>query len=81
MGEAGQNRRRRLARLSAQPWCVYCGGVNEATTIDHLPPITRFSISVGGLAASNFPPERPAIRALKLQRRSSGLRAESTRTR
>jgi hypothetical protein len=31
-----------LARLRAQPWCIYCGGVNEATTIDHMPPITIF---------------------------------------
>ena len=30
------------ARLRAQPWCIYCGGVNEATTIDHMPPITIF---------------------------------------
>ena len=31
-----------LARLRAQPRCIYCGGVNEATTIDHMPPITIF---------------------------------------
>jgi hypothetical protein len=30
------------ARLRAQPWCIYCGGVNEATTTDHMPPITIF---------------------------------------
>ena len=30
------------ARLRAQPWCIYCGGMNEATTIDHMPPITIF---------------------------------------
>src|SRR5262249_12835483 len=42
MGEASRNRRRMLARLRAQPWCIYCGGVNEATTIDHMPPITIF---------------------------------------
>jgi hypothetical protein len=30
------------ARLQAQPWCIYCGGVNEAMTTDHMPPITIF---------------------------------------
>jgi hypothetical protein len=39
MGEASRNRRR---ILQAQPWCIYCGGVNKATTIDHMPPITIF---------------------------------------
>jgi hypothetical protein len=42
MGEASQRKRRMHARLRAQPWCIYCGGVNEATTIDHMPPITIF---------------------------------------
>ena len=28
--------------LQAQPCCIYCGGVNKATTIDHMPPITIF---------------------------------------
>jgi hypothetical protein len=39
MGEASPNRRQ---ILQAQPWCIYCGGVNKATTIDHMPPITIF---------------------------------------
>jgi hypothetical protein len=30
------------ARLRAQPQCIYCGGMNAATTIDHMPPITIF---------------------------------------
>jgi hypothetical protein len=42
MGEASQRKRRMHARLRAQPWCIYCGGVNEATTTDHMPPITIF---------------------------------------
>ena len=42
MGKASRNRRRIQARLRAQPWCIYCGGVNEATTVDHMPPITIF---------------------------------------
>ena len=42
MGEASQRKRRMHARLQAQPWCIYCGGVNEATTTDHMPPITIF---------------------------------------
>ena len=39
MGEASRNKRR---ILQAQPCCIYCGGVNKATTIDHMPPITIF---------------------------------------
>ena len=43
MGEASQRKRQMHAHLRAQPWCIYCGGVNEATTIDHMPPITIFN--------------------------------------
>jgi hypothetical protein len=42
VSEASKNKRRKHARLPAQPWCIYCGGVNKATTIDHMPPITIF---------------------------------------
>src|SRR5262245_47054195 len=42
MGEAARRRGRRQARLADQPWCIYCGGINEATTTDHMPPITIF---------------------------------------
>jgi hypothetical protein len=41
MGEASQRKRRMHALLRAQPWCIYCGGVNEATTTDHMPPRPR----------------------------------------
>jgi len=44
MGEASQRKRRMHARLRAQPWCIYCGGVNKATTTDHMPPITIFEL-------------------------------------
>jgi hypothetical protein len=28
--------------LEKQPYCIYCGGVNKATTIDHMPPKVIF---------------------------------------
>ena len=39
MGEASRKKlRRRETLLAAQPRCIYCGGANEATTVDHMPP-------------------------------------------
>jgi hypothetical protein len=42
MGEASGRRKRMKALLQAQPWCIYCGGVHPATTIDHMPPVVIF---------------------------------------
>jgi hypothetical protein len=39
MGEAGK----RIRRLrTTQPFCVYCGGTTEGSTIDHMPPRALF---------------------------------------
>ena len=42
MGEASRKRRRMKGLLAKQPWCIYCGGVNRADTIDHMPPVVIF---------------------------------------
>ena len=42
MGQAKQKERSQAALLAANPFCVYCGGANPATTIDHLPPRIMF---------------------------------------
>jgi hypothetical protein len=44
MGEARQRRRKHADLLAAQPWCVYCGGVRRADTVDHVPPIAMFTM-------------------------------------
>lgn len=31
------------AVLSANPWCVFCGGRQPAETVDHIPPISVFT--------------------------------------
>ena len=38
MGQAKQSRRAHLAVLQRMPYCIYCGGVEPAVTIDHMPP-------------------------------------------
>jgi hypothetical protein len=42
MGEAKRKRRRHAAVLAAHPWCIYCGGIHPADTIEHMPPIAMF---------------------------------------
>lgn len=42
MGEAKIKRRAHTAKLAEYPWCIYCGGVQPATTIEHMPPIAMF---------------------------------------
>ena len=42
MGEAKSKRRTHAATLKKCPWCIYCGGVHPADTIDHMPPIGMF---------------------------------------
>jgi hypothetical protein len=38
MGQARQKRLSQAALLAANPFCVYCGGTQRATTVDHMPP-------------------------------------------
>jgi hypothetical protein len=42
MGEASHRRKNATRLLSEHPRCIYCGGVNVASTIDHMPPIVIF---------------------------------------
>jgi hypothetical protein len=42
MGEAKAKRRAHASILKAHPWCIYCGGVYPADTIEHMPPIAMF---------------------------------------
>jgi hypothetical protein len=42
MGEARANRRAHATVLNAYPWCIYCGGQNPATTVEHMPPRMMF---------------------------------------
>jgi hypothetical protein len=42
MGEAKARRRAHASILKAHPWCIYCGGVQPADTIEHMPPIAMF---------------------------------------
>jgi hypothetical protein len=42
VGEAKSKRRAHEAILKKYPWCIYCGGVHPADTIDHMPPIAMF---------------------------------------
>ncbi|MDB5529006.1 MAG: hypothetical protein JWR51_2109 [Devosia sp.] len=45
MGEAKKKARRHAAILNAESACIYCGGENLATTIDHMPPRVLFRSS------------------------------------
>ena len=42
MSEAKVKRRAHAAILKAHPWCIYCGGIYPANTIEHMPPIAMF---------------------------------------
>jgi hypothetical protein len=42
MGEAKLKRRAHAKILEKYPWCIYCGGVHPADTIEHMPPISMF---------------------------------------
>ena len=42
VGDAKIKRRAHAAKLAAYSWCIYCGGSNPATTIEHMPPIMMF---------------------------------------
>ena len=42
MGEQKQKRRAHAKILEAHPWCVFCGGLFPAVTIDHVPPRMMF---------------------------------------
>lgn len=42
MGEARRKRETHEERLKRFPYCIYCGGQNPATSIDHMPPIMMF---------------------------------------
>jgi hypothetical protein len=42
MGEATRKNRSKAAILTASPWCIYCGGIEQATTVDHMPPRMMF---------------------------------------
>lgn len=43
MGEAKKRKTRRDRLIGAQPYCIYCGGVELAKTVDHMPPVAIFS--------------------------------------
>ena len=42
MGESRKRKRGHAAILAANPFCIYCGGTERATTIDHMPPRIMF---------------------------------------
>ena len=42
-GRRIRRRRHSAELLRAHPGCIYCGGANAATTIDHMPPRTVFN--------------------------------------
>src|SRR3954467_2212243 len=42
MGESKQKRRAHATLLDSCPWCIYCGGDQSSTTVDHVPPIIMF---------------------------------------
>jgi hypothetical protein len=42
LGEAKVKRRAHAAVLEKYPWCIYCGGVHRADTIEHMPPVAMF---------------------------------------
>jgi hypothetical protein len=42
VGEARKRRETQEALLQRYPFCIYCGGQNPATSIEHMPPIMMF---------------------------------------
>ena len=42
MGQARQKRTRLQRKQAEQPWCVYCGGTTQGTSVDHMPPKSVF---------------------------------------
>ncbi len=42
MGEARLKQKRHAQVLIKYPYCIYCGGTEDATTIDHMPPRAMF---------------------------------------
>jgi hypothetical protein len=42
MGEASQKRKSNEALLKDNPFCIFCGGTELATTIEHCPPRMMF---------------------------------------
>ena len=42
MGEARARKGAHAQILSSYPWCIYCGGLEPATTIEHMPPRMMF---------------------------------------
>ena len=44
MNDVGKKRRRKEAFLHENPFCCFCGGLNRATTVDHVPSRQMFSL-------------------------------------
>jgi hypothetical protein len=44
VGEAKRKHKLKQQLLAENPYCIYCGGVNYAATIDHFPPISLFEL-------------------------------------
>jgi hypothetical protein len=42
MGEAKAKRRAHANLLAKNPLCIYCAGADQATTVEHMPPIMMF---------------------------------------
>src|SRR5262249_61418480 len=42
MGEASQRRKSKQVLLKESPFCIFCGGNESATTIEHCPPRMMF---------------------------------------
>jgi len=42
MGEASQRRKSKRALLKDNPFCIFCGGTEPATTTEHCPPRMMF---------------------------------------
>ncbi len=42
MGEARARRRAHAQMLAKHSLCIYCAGANQATTVEHMPPIIMF---------------------------------------
>jgi len=42
VGEASIKKRAHAQLLRSFPWCIYCGGIEAAVTIEHMPPVVMF---------------------------------------